>query len=73
LRLFMAYLHRELGVGRFTAKIGDANAASIALFTRALGFRELKRVPVGGAGDGRGDCHRTCGAAAEQPQTLLPG
>jgi hypothetical protein len=47
LRLFIAYLHRHLGVVRFTAKIGDANAPSIAMFTQRLGFKEIRRVPVG--------------------------
>lgn len=50
LRLFMAYLHRELGVASFTAKIAQDNAPSIALFTRRLGFQELRRVEVGGRG-----------------------
>ncbi|KAI8476502.1 MAG: GNAT domain-containing protein [Monoraphidium minutum] len=45
LTLFMAYAHRELGVARFTAKIGDANGPSLALFSR-LGFTELRRVAV---------------------------
>lgn len=46
LRLFMAFCARDLGVARFTAKIGAANAPSIALFRDRLGFREVRRVAV---------------------------
>jgi RimJ/RimL family protein N-acetyltransferase len=56
LRLFMAYAVRHLGIGRFVAKIGSKNAASLALFSgnggdgndnnqkKGLGFVEFRRV-----------------------------
>jgi RimJ/RimL family protein N-acetyltransferase len=43
LQLFMAYAFGTLGVSRFVAKIGEANAPSLALFQR-LGFVETRRV-----------------------------
>ncbi|KIY98693.1 N-acetyltransferase 9-like protein [Monoraphidium neglectum] len=46
LRLFMAYVVRELGVTRFIAKIGEDNAPSLALFEGQLGFKEVRRVQV---------------------------
>ena len=45
LQLFMAYAASRLGIRMFTAKVGEANAASLALFAK-LGFVEVKRVPV---------------------------
>jgi RimJ/RimL family protein N-acetyltransferase len=45
LQLFMAYAASRLGIRLFTAKIGEANAPSLALFAK-LGFAEVKRVPV---------------------------
>ncbi len=44
LHMMMAYGVHALGVGRFVAKIGYDNAASLALFTSpALGFRVFER------------------------------
>lgn len=44
----MAYLHRELGITRFTAKIGEANTPSLTLFEQQLGFKDVRRVKVRG-------------------------
>ena len=46
LQLFMAYLHQELGVTKFVAKIGADNGPSLALFEQRLGFTESRRVEV---------------------------
>lgn len=46
LNLFMAYGVRVLGVTKFRAKIGEANTASIALFTQKLGYSEVSRSAV---------------------------
>lgn len=46
LQLFMAYGATRLGVSKFVAKIGESNAASLALFQRKLGFVEVGRSAV---------------------------
>ena len=46
LTLFLAYCYSQLGVVRFMAKIGEANAPSLALFESTLGFKEVRRVAV---------------------------
>jgi RimJ/RimL family protein N-acetyltransferase len=45
LRLFMAYGMKHLGLTKFRAKIGEANAASLALFSK-LGYQEVSRSSV---------------------------
>lgn len=45
-RLLMQYAIAVCGATSFVAKVLESNEASIALFTRRLGFTELKRVPV---------------------------
>ncbi len=44
-RAMLQYAHARLGVRRFVAKISDANAASLALFTHKLGFRVARAMP----------------------------
>lgn len=46
LRLFMAWCVGSQGVTRFRVKIGEANAASLALFGGKLGFAEVSRSAV---------------------------
>ncbi|KAF6264895.1 GNAT domain-containing protein [Scenedesmus sp. NREL 46B-D3] len=46
LQLFMAYGVKFLGVTKFRVKIGENNAASVALFSRKLGFVEVSRSAV---------------------------
>jgi len=45
-RMMMAFAVSRLGVTRFVAKVGEANAPSLALFTRSLGFTEVSRSSV---------------------------
>ena len=45
LQLFMAYGVSALGVTRFRAKIGEANASSLQLFAK-LGYSEVSRSAV---------------------------
>lgn len=45
-RLLLTYARAHLGLGRVVAKVGRGNAASVRLFTAALGFRVAKEVPV---------------------------
>lgn len=46
--LMMQWGQRVLGIDIFVAKISEDNAASIALFTKRLGFVEATRVPAFG-------------------------
>lgn len=46
LNLFMAYGVGVLGITKFRAKIGEANAASLALFVQKLGYQEISRSSV---------------------------
>ncbi|WIA12789.1 hypothetical protein OEZ85_006420 [Tetradesmus obliquus] len=46
LQLFMAYGVKFLGVTKFRVKIGENNAASLALFSAKLGFAEVSRSAV---------------------------
>lgn len=46
LQLFMAYGVKFLGVTKFRVKIGENNAASLALFSAKLRFAEVSRSAV---------------------------
>jgi RimJ/RimL family protein N-acetyltransferase len=46
LQLFMAYGVKFLAVTKFRVKIGENNAASLALFSEKLGFAEVSRSAV---------------------------
>jgi hypothetical protein len=46
LQLFMAYGVKFLGVTKFRVKIGESNAASLALFSEKLWFAEVSRSAV---------------------------
>ena len=55
----LRYAMERCGVGVFVAKIGESNAASLALFSGRLGFTEGKRLPC------FGEVHLVCGPAQD--------